>query len=113
MKHITEQVVREILQASPLVNNANLARQLGYSRSIVSSIRCGKSWTHIDPDTPRPFADHQAGIKCANCIHWSKKIGEFGGCTLEIPESADQYFAKCCNVFTLNEQETLPSERND
>lgn len=53
-------------------------------------------------ELPRPFIDRPSDTKCSDCVHWSRKIGEIGGCTLEVPEFGEPNFARCCNAFSLN-----------
>jgi hypothetical protein len=104
LTYTSEETVRKVLNASPLLNNLEVATKYNLGRGTVSAIRCGTKWRHVDPETPRLYEDRPAKARCNICVQWSKNIGEFGGCTLGIPESVEQRFAVCCAAFMLGEE---------
>ena len=64
---LTEEDVRNIMKMLPLKNNKEIAELFNVTHSMISSIRCGASWTHITGFTENTFNKYGSITKKAEC----------------------------------------------
>lgn len=100
-----EALVRAVLEASPDLPHATLARQLDMARESVRRVRIGLLWANVAPDLERldPGRVTRSCQTCRLFDHHKRKAGgswRYGRCSLGYPEADENHhWARSCEAY--------------